>query len=456
MSTITEAGNINITISPDKMSAYITTNIQPGEVMEPKDIYLKLEEAGVVYGIDTDKVLKVCQNPQNISNLLIAQGMRSVPGKDAVVNYKYQKPELKPELTEDGKVDFYQLGNIIEVGMDDIIAERIPATEGEPGYNVKGEILNPLPGKNAPFKTGKGIVIRGDTAYPEFAGALNWLGSKVTVSRLMIVNEDVDFSVGNIDFPGKVKIRGHIKSGFKVIAEEDIEVLGCIEDAEVSSTNGSIYVHAGVLGNGKATLQAKNNIEAKFIQGATIKADNNIMANEYILRSNVNAGNAVLIQGLKGRLLGANVIEAGTKISANSIKSPEGLNLKVQGIDRNNIYVRIKEIQTKIKELDAKMLSFSVKIRLLGEKKDSDSQNELGKVLRQYVPMLQEIEELKEENLTLANMLRSTKGDGMIEVHSQVSDGISFSIKEEQVKISKPLKNVTMYFDHKEKRIIIL
>ena len=143
MPAISKPEKITITVSPDKMSAYITTNIQTGETIEPKDIYAKIEEAGVVCGVDTDSVLKICENPRNILNLIIAQGVRSVPGINATVTYKYQKPDFKPQLTTDGKVDYYQLGNIIEVNTDDIIAERTPPTPGEPGYNLRGEVLNP-------------------------------------------------------------------------------------------------------------------------------------------------------------------------------------------------------------------------------------------------------------------------------------------------------------------------
>lgn len=456
MGDISESEKVVISIAPDKMSAYVTINIPSNERIEAEEIYLQLENAGVTYGIATETISQLCHSPHNIKKQIIAQGIRSTPGQDAIITYFYERPELKPQLTEDGKVDYYELGNIIEIEMDDIIAERIPATEGKAGYNVKGEILNPMPGKNASFKTGKGIVVDNNKAYAEYAGALDWTEDKVSVSKLMLVDKDIDFSQGNIDFPGKVKIKGSIKSGFTVVAEEDIEVIASIEDAEVISTKGSIYVHGGVLGNGKASLQAKNHVEAKFIQGANIKAGKNIIANEYILHSNISAGNAVLIQGLKGRLLGKNEIEAGAKISVNSVKSPEGLNLTVQGIDRNNIYIRIKELNEKINELDAKMLSHSIKIRFLVKKKDPTSQKELERILRQYTPMMQELEELKEERLSLANMLRSTRGDGMIEIHSQVNDDISFFIKKEQVKLTQPLKNVTMYFDHKEKRIVIL
>lgn len=456
MTVAPKAEKLVINIDADKMSAYITVHNPTHDPVEPAEVFLSLEDAGISYGILTDTIPQICQNPKNIQKQLIAQGIRSTPGQDAIITYFYERPELKPQLTEDGKVDYYELGNIIEIEMDDIIAERIPATEGKVGYNVKGETLNPLPGKNSSFKIGSGIVVRDNKAYAEYTGALDWTEDKVSVSKLMLIDEDVDFSVGNVDFPGKVKIRGSIKSGFKVIAEEDIEIIGSIEDADVISTKGSIYVHGGLLGNGKATLQAKNHVEAKFIQGAHIKAGKNIIANEYILHSNISAGNAVLIQGLKGRLLGKNEIEAGAKISVNSIKSPEGLNLTVQGIDRNNIYIRIKEINEKINELDAKMLSHSIKIRFLVEKKDPTSQKELESILRQYTPMMQELGLLKEEQLSLANMLRSTRGDRMIEIHSQVNDDISFSIKKEQVKLTQPLKNVTMYFDHKEKRIVIL
>lgn len=447
---------ITVNVSPDKMYAFLSLQPQENVKVMPEDIYLLLEEEGITHGIDVEAIKSLCSTSGRIQKQLIAAGVRSVPGQDAVVTYKYEKPDFKPQMTQDGNVDYYELGNIIEVQQGDILAERVPPTQGTPGYNIFGEVLHPVPGKNKPFRVGKGVVIEDNIATAEYNGSLDWQMGKVSVSRMFTVKGDVDFSIGNIDFPGKVKIIGNVLTGFRVEAEEDVEIIGCIEDATVISHKGSVFVHAGIIGTGKAVVQAYNNVEARFIQKAFVEARKNIVSNEYIIRSDINAGNAVLIQGMRGRLLGTNQINAGTQIRVNAIQSHQGMNLSVKGISRNTTYVRMKEISQEIKDLEEELRSDSVKIRLLGEKKDAQSIATLKTMLPQYVSKTERIDHLKEENRYLALLLRTTKGEGMIEVRSRVDQDVCVAIKGKQLRLETPVKNVTMYFDQHEQRIIVL
>lgn len=447
---------ITISVSPDKMYAFLSLKPQDDVKVMPEDVFLLLEEEGITHGIDVEAIKSLCSTSGQVLKQVIAKGVRSVPGQDAVVTYKYEKPESKPQMTQDGHVDFYELGNIIEVMQGDILAERVPPTDGIPGYNVFGEVLHPVPGKNKPFKVGKGVVIEGNIATAEYNGSLDWQMAKVSVSRMFTVKGDVDFSIGNIDFPGKVKIIGNVRTGFRVEAAEDVEVTGCIEDATVISQKGSVFVHAGIIGTGKAVVQAHNNVEARFIQEASVEARKNIVANEYIIRSDINAGNAVLIQGMKGRLLGNNQIKAGTQIRVNSIQSHQGMTLSVEGINRNTAYLRMKEISQEIRDLEETLRSDSVKIRLLGEKKDAQSIETLKTILPEYVSKTERVDHLKEENRYLAILLRTTKGEGMIEVRSRVDQDVCVAIKGKQLRLETAIKNVTMYFDQHEQRIIVL
>ena len=448
--------SITISVSPDKMYAFLSLKPQDDVKVMPEDVFLLLEEEGITHGIDVEAIKSLCSTSGQVLKQVIAKGVRSVPGQDAVVTYKYEKPESKPQMTQDGHVDFYELGNIIEVMQGDILAERVPPTDGIPGYNVFGEVLHPVPGKNKPFKVGKGVVIEGNIATAEYNGSLDWQMAKVSVSRMFTVKGDVDFSIGNIDFPGKVKIIGNVRTGFRVEAAEDVEVTGCIEDATVISQKGSVFVHAGIIGTGKAVVQAHNNVEARFIQEASVEARKNIVANEYIIRSDINAGNAVLIQGMKGRLLGNNQIKAGTQIRVNSIQSHQGMTLSVEGINRNTAYLRMKEISQEIRDLEETLRSDSVKIRLLGEKKDAQSIETLKTILPEYVSKTERVDHLKEENRYLAILLRTTKGEGMIEVRSRVDQDVCVAIKGKQLRLETAIKNVTMYFDQHEQRIIVL
>ena len=44
-----------------------------------------------------------------------------------------------------------------------------------------------------------------------------------------VVPGDVDFSTGNIDFIGSVKVMGSVRNGFSVKAEGNVEIMGRLE-----------------------------------------------------------------------------------------------------------------------------------------------------------------------------------------------------------------------------------
>ncbi|WP_276624357.1 hypothetical protein, partial [Syntrophomonas wolfei] len=73
-----------------------------------------------------------------------------------------------------------------------------------------------------------------------------------------------------------------------------------------------------------------------------------------------------------------------------------------------------------------------------------------------YMDMNEELDCLYEERRSLVNMLKSTRGEGMIEIGSGLETGMTFGIKEDFVKLKQQAKNLRMYYDPDKKSIIIL
>jgi len=319
-----------------------------------------------------------------------------------------------------------------------------------------GEQIKPVPGKQVNCSICKGAKIQEDKRIVEHDGSLTWQHDKIGVSTLLYIPGDVDFSVGNIKHPGKVLVKGFIRDGFRVIADDDIEVKGGIEGAIVTSKSGSVIVHGGIIGQGKSRVKAANNVEARFIQEASVEAGNSIVVNEYIMRSSLVSQDAVLVQGLKGRIIGDNTIQARSKIKANTIRNGNNLSLEVKGIDRYTYYCKIQDANARLSELDTQLREMSVKLRLLNSQKDNASSQEMRQMLLDYMSMTQEQDDLQYEVKTMVQLLKSTRGDGMIEVSDEVGPGMSFRIKNERLKLDKAHKSITIYYDHKQKKLVIL
>lgn len=441
-----------IKISPDRMSAYLTAE----PPVNPEEIFLILDEHRIKHGVNLDLIQQTCLQPLPVTNLQIAAGTPAEPGINGHVEYYFTPPEIKPQLTHDDRVNYYELGQIISINSGQVLAIRQPATPGIPGINIMGESIKAVPGRIANFSYTKGARINGDELIADYDGALTWLNDKIGVSKLLIIPGDVDFSVGNIRHPGKIIIKGYVREGFTVIADDDIEIKGGIDGARVVSNGGSITVHGGIIGQGKSLVKAVGNIEARFIQEANVEAGANIVINEYILRSTIIAHDSVLVQGIKGRIIGDNTIQARSKIKANTIRNGKNLCLEVEGIDRFAYYSRIQNANERLKDMDRMLREMSVKLRLLNAEKEKYNTKEMKTLLDKYMVLTEEQENLSYEIKTMVQLLKSTRGDGMIEVSDEVGPGMSFRIKNERLRLDKTLRSITIYYDHKQRKLVMV
>ncbi|MGE5379850.1 MAG: DUF342 domain-containing protein [Methylocystaceae bacterium] len=441
-----------IKISPDRMRAYLSAN----QTVTPEDVFSRLSELGIKHGVNLELIGQVCSQHRKLTNIQIAAGTPSETGKDGTVTYHFHPPEIKPQLTDNDRVNYYELGQVITIKQGQVLAVREPATPGTPGINIMGEPIKAMPGKNINFAFCRGARINGNELIAEIDGALTWQQGKIGVSDLLLINGDVDFSFGNVKHPGKVVVKGFVREGFKVIADDDIEIKGGIVGAQVVSNGGSVIVHGGIIGQGKSLIKAAHNVEARFIQEATVKAGANIVVNEYILRSSLTAQDAVLVQGIKGRIIGDNTIQARSKIQANTIRNSKNLSLEVKGIDRYAFYCKIQDANERLTELDSILRDLSVKLRLLNAQNETGSVHEMRKLLDQYMSLTEEQENLNYQIKTWVQTLRSTRGDGMIEVSDEVGPGMSFRIKNEHLRLDRSFKSITIYYDHKQRKLVIL
>lgn len=446
---------IILNVSSDGMTASITIDKAAYKMPDKEEVLSFLNNNGIKFGIDEGLIYTALDNPGQ--KTLIASGKTPINGEDGSIIYNYHEPSRKPVLLENGSVDYYQLGYILPIRAGESVAERIWASEGEPGMTIWGDEIPARAGRNPEFKVGKGIIVSESKAVAEFDGALDWSNNRIQVTKALIISGDVDFSVGNLDFYGKLIINGSVKEGFEVIADGDIEIRGGVENARVESRRGSVFIHSGVIGRGNAIIIAAKNIEARFAQGMNGEAGQNIIINEYILRCELTAGDSVLIHGRKGMILGNNSIKARTRIKASRIQNCEVLDMKVEGIERRQFHRQILSLNESIekKDLEIRMLSDQIR-KSLGSIVDPSTVAQLEQKLPQYIQMTEDYDAMVEQRNSLVSMLKNTRGEGMIQIGDGLQQGMTFCIKDEPAKLTENIRNMNMYFDPDERKILVI
>ena len=342
------------------MEAHMIVSAEPNEEIKKEDLISHLKSYGVVYGIMEDAIENIVKSKIFDKPVLVAVGKKPVDGKDGqIVIIKPEQTEDGQSIADKGKIDLRELParmrTIVKAGQT--VAEIIPPTEGEEGRNVLGRVLKPKVGKPPQLKLGRNVrlIEDGKKVVAAVGGILiAATDGTIDVNEVLNVQGDVDYSTGNIDFPGEVRIKGDVKPGFAVKAKGDVVVGGVIEAATVVSFEGSVSA-LGIKGREKGIVKAKEEVRAKFVENAVVEAGKAVIVDGPITNSQIKAEEKVIAKGSKGVIVGG-TISAGSYVEAEEIGSELGVSTHVEvGVEPEE-RERMKVLKAQL-ELDRENLS---------------------------------------------------------------------------------------------------
>ncbi len=274
-----------------------------GRRVKTKQVLQELEEMKVVLKyvdmVALDRILKEMNG-----NGIIAYGKFPVKGKDGFINWFVKEPTCKPKVLPDGRVDFKSIDLFVTVRKGDELLKLEKAIPGKAGEDIYGNEIPAPEVKEVKLTTGANVEWDGSILKAAKSGyvLINHKENKVAVKDVLEVDE-VGLATGNIEFDGIVKVKGDIKTGYKVVATDGVEVLGNIEEAIVE-TDGHIKIKGGFIGGEKGIIKAGDVIKAKFINGGIVIAGGNIVIDSYAMHCKILGGSEIFCIHEKGALVG--------------------------------------------------------------------------------------------------------------------------------------------------------
>src|SRR5262249_23547207 len=128
--------------------------------------------------------------------------------------------------------DFFRTRLAEPVPTGQVIVMKSPSTSGYEGVTVLGTPIVPEPGEDFDLTqfAGEGVAASedGNALVAEVAGNPSISQGKYTVSPALHIRSNVDFSTGNIEFPGPVIVDGDVLDGFSVTAGADLTIKGVV------------------------------------------------------------------------------------------------------------------------------------------------------------------------------------------------------------------------------------
>lgn len=442
---------IAVRFADNDMKAFVILNIPKDEAESIdrnqllSDINRVLLEKNVVYGIKSDFLPETIQPGQEI---LVAEGSPPVNGSDAVIKL-FQIREAAPEIREDGKADFYELQLINKVEANGWLGEKSDPTEGIPGQTVKGAAIKAQSGKNLNLLYDKNSVYEvkeeGKTILKAmFAGAVNIIDGKISVTSHIDINGDVDVSTGNLNFDGCITIKGTVQEGFCVQATGDIEILsdfGISGAKEIISTNGSVYIKGGISGQNKTQIKAAKDVFTKFADFAAIECEGSLHFGYYCMNSTVKACEVVM-DSSNGQIFGGNVIaEARVICPIIGSEMEKRTVITVLGFDRKRFQDKLHETEQAIADIKAMQKTLADKIKQAPPTTDKMELVEMSERLRKSRTDLKDLENQKKN---LINYLR-TKGEGEITASKVIYGNCLLQIKDISFEVKSEVKATSYY-----------
>lgn len=449
---------VKVTVSPDKMKAYVTfTPPDNGRMLTLEEVLDELSKNGVIYGINRTNLETLVKYPVYNEMICIAEGTPPVNGENGKVEFHFDiKRDHRPTILEDGRVDFRELNLIQNIEKGGVLCSLIPPTPGKPGKTVAGTDIPALDGKPAVLPRGRNVVVSedGTQLVAGIDGQISYIDGKVSVFATHEVKADVDNSTGNINFIGNVVVMGNVLSGFTIEAGGNVEVMGVVEGATIRA-GGDIILRRGMQGMGKGILISGGDIIARYIENSNVEARNDIKA-EAIMHSNVKCGNKLEISGRKGLLVGGSC-KVGKEIIAKVIGSHLATVTEIEvGVDPT-VRERYKAVRDEIVQMETDLRKAEQAIAILRKMELSgtitpEKKEMLAKSMRTRVYYSSRLMELKEELGQLEAKLQQ-EAYGKVRCYNIIYPGTRVAIGSCMMYVKENLHYCTLYRDGADIRV---
>jgi uncharacterized protein (DUF342 family) len=449
---------VYVEISEDEMISYVkTTPASEGGCDVSYETYITtLKQNRVVYGIKEDFLRHFVDQPVYNENVIIAEGVKPVDGRDAYMQYNFETDDRKVRLREgsDGKIDFKELNIIQNVVENQPVAVRIPPEKGIPGWTVNGKMLDAKDGRDINLPLGANVHISedGSTILASINGQVVMSNGLINIEPVYTVDNGVNLKSGNIDFRGTVMINGDVEDGFFIKADGNIEVNGSVGKADLDA-EGDIIIHQGVNGKGEGRIHCGKSLWARFIQNANIQSGCMVVASDGIINSNIIADERIICQGKRASIMGGK-LRAGEEINAKTLGNPTSGTETVCEVgydpkskeEMDRLQMEKDNANKLLEDIKRDIMSLT---NLKQQKKTlpDDKETILQDLMTKRNQLITDLKKIDEELKKIQEYLNSLKARGRVSASQKIYPGVKIIIRDAREELHAEHKAATFILE---------
>jgi len=358
-------GSVQLALSGDKM-LLLGTFFPPtgsGKPLELEAVRAEIEALGVTTGVDWEAVkgcIQTCNEDRSrVSDAILARGRQPVTEVPPYLVVSENLKNQEKATLSAARVDFRATSPFTLVKKGEVLASLVPAQAGSMGITVQGsavafkkeKVAAAKPGKNTEWHEGSVVAACDGRFQSNVAGF--W------VDEVLDIRGDIDYRVGNVDFPGDVVIQGDVKDGFVVKTGRSLLCLGAIDACRIDC-GGDLETRQGIIGKEKAMVHVAGTTHAKFLEACSLDSEESIYIRTSVLNSSIYTRGR-LVMGERGIIIGGK-IHAQNGVSAAQVGTDRGPKTEIHcgvdfGVEQRLVWIRDRNIAlaSKMTEIEKKM-----------------------------------------------------------------------------------------------------
>jgi len=446
-----------VTVAEDRLKAWLRpiAPAQPGfTVPSAQDIIALLEQAKIAITDDVrhrvgdflaalNEAVQQAggRTPKLPESFLIAQGRAASDAEDGRFEWAEELARTFDQPVEGEQIDYFSRNAIVTVEPNTVIGRIVAPRPGVSSLDVYGTERPPRKPKGNPFRLGAGVRLAEDgtgKVIATTAGRVAVEKDRVSVTEVLAIAGDVDFSTGSVDACVDVVVRGTVRAKFKVRTTKSLTVDRVIEAADVD-VSGDIVVRGGIFGQElTGRVRAGGNVTAQLLNEIDLQAGGDVHFRKEVINSRVRC---------LGRLLGPR----GTVIGG-SVYAREGLEVRVIGSEACvatsvtcgtdvNALRRARRVERQIKEQEKSAVQIRQAIQplLANLKRLSPAQRERATELLSKADEIElQVEQMRQQ---AEQFLRSgaPRGKPSVLINEVAYPGTQIGIGSRETRLLKPL-----------------
>ncbi len=437
-------------ISQDGMrcTASLFPQIGGGALLDMRSIQEMIVAKGITYGVNYDAVqnaINKCNTEGvKIDDVVVAQGREPVPSirEHLLLVERFREPKVAIE-PESIRIDHKDRSPFLLVKQGELLAKRIPSQEGAPGWDIFGGELSAPHGQVPKIVPAENVTETAQGFVAAIDGRFLFEGRAFSVTAVLDVPGDVDYSTGNIDFDGDVLVGGEVREGFSLKASGSVFCAKTVSAGTVECGK-NLIVRLGIIGRQDGNVKVKGEIRCKYIEHCSVEAGGSIQSFVGAMNSIINT-NATFETGTRGIIVGGS-IHAQDGVVATQVGTEMGPATEIYcGLDYS-VLERVEWIRDRNVELANKLLQVQQTRRSRGDP--------TGTLMTLETKLRQAIRRLNDASMTLVSHLDQNE-EAKVVIRGTIFPNTYIEICHASFVVGRVMHKVTFRLDRERGKVAV-